>query len=35
VVTVDKEDFDKFEIGGKDSNKTFGIKSFGIIFSMV
>jgi hypothetical protein len=35
VVTVDKDDFDKFEIGGKDSNKTFGIKSFGIIFSMV
>ena len=35
AVTVDKEDFDKFEIGGKDSSKTFGIKSFGIIFSMV
>ena len=35
AVTVDKEDFDKFEIGGKDRSKTFGIKSFGIIFSMV
>jgi len=35
VVTVDKDDFDKFEVGGKDNNKTFGIKSFGIIFSMV
>jgi hypothetical protein len=35
VVTVDKDDFDKFEIGGKDSYKSFGIKSFSIVFLMV
>jgi len=35
VVTVDKDDFDKFEIGGKDSYKSFGIKSFDIVFLMV